>query len=131
LRGEGWGEGSVRESLPLTRQPCCARLPTSPRKRGEVINRLAARSTLSYALASTSAKAGSMAGLVVTIAQRKGGAGKTTLAAQLAVAWARQGLRVALLDIDPQGSRAAWVDLRRMRLGAEASGFEYFPVGAW
>jgi len=36
-----------------------------------------------------------MAGLVITIAQRKGGAGKTTLAAQLAVAWLRQGLRIA------------------------------------
>src|SRR5438132_1408559 len=42
-----------------------------------------------------------MAGLVITIAQRKGGAGKTTLAAQLAVAWLRQGLPIALLDIDP------------------------------
>ena len=59
-----------------------------------------------------------MAGLVITIAQRKGGAGKTTLAAQLAVAWARQGARVGVLDIDPQGSLAAWVDLRRVRLGS-------------
>ena len=41
-----------------------------------------------------------MAGLVITIAQRKGGAGKTTLAAQLAIAWVRYGARVALLDID-------------------------------
>src|SRR5580692_10015788 len=39
-----------------------------------------------------------MAGLVITIAQRKGGAGKTTLATQLAVAWARCGARVAALD---------------------------------
>ena len=63
-----------------------------------------------------------MPGLVITIAQRKGGAGKTTLAAQLAVAWARQGVRVAVLDIDPQGSLAAWVELRRARLGASAIG---------
>ena len=39
-----------------------------------------------------------MTGLVVTIAQRKGGAGKTTLAAQLTIAWARSGARVAALD---------------------------------
>jgi chromosome partitioning protein len=49
-----------------------------------------------------------MAGIVITIAQQKGGAGKTTLAAHLAIAWAGQGRRVALVDIDPQGSLAAW-----------------------
>src|SRR6266446_7783351 len=72
-----------------------------------------------------------MAGLVITIAQRKGGAGKTTLAAQLAVAWARQGARVAVLDIDPQGSLAAWIDLRRARLGAEAIGFDFASLPGW
>ena len=73
-----------------------------------------------------------MTGVVITIGQRKGGAGKTTLAAQLAVAWARGGTRVALLDIDPQASLAAWVDLRRARLGAEAVGFDFaeFSAGA-
>ena len=72
-----------------------------------------------------------MAGLVITIAQRKGGAGKTTLAAQLVVAWARQGARVAVLDIDPQGSLAAWVDLRRARLGTETIGFEFAALPGW
>jgi chromosome partitioning protein len=72
-----------------------------------------------------------MAGLVVTIAQRKGGAGKTTLAAQLAVAWARQGMRVAMVDIDPQGSLAAWVELRRARLGANAIGFDFAALPGW
>jgi chromosome partitioning protein len=72
-----------------------------------------------------------MAGLVITIAQRKGGAGKTTLAAQLAVAWVRQGARVAVLDIDPQGSLAAWVDLRRGRLGAHAIGFDFAAWPGW
>jgi chromosome partitioning protein len=72
-----------------------------------------------------------MAGLVITIAQRKGGAGKTTLAAQLATAWLRQGLRVALLDIDPQASLAAWVELRRARLGAENLGFDFAALPGW
>jgi chromosome partitioning protein len=72
-----------------------------------------------------------MAGLVITIAQRKGGAGKTTLAAQLAVAWARQGVRVAVLDIDPQGSLAAWVELRRARLGVNATGFDFAALPGW
>src|SRR5215467_2928632 len=43
LRGEGRGEGAFRGNLasaglPLTRNPRDARLPTSPRKRGEVID---------------------------------------------------------------------------------------------
>jgi chromosome partitioning protein len=49
-----------------------------------------------------------MAGRVVTVAQQKGGAGKTTVAAQLAIAWRVAGRRVALLDVDPQGSLAMW-----------------------
>ncbi len=72
-----------------------------------------------------------MAGLVITIAQRKGGAGKTTLAAQLAVAWARQGARVAALDIDPQGSLAAWTGVRRARLGGDAIGFGFDALPGW
>jgi chromosome partitioning protein len=72
-----------------------------------------------------------MAGLVITIAQRKGGAGKTTLAAQLATVWLRQGARVALLDIDPQASLAAWVELRRARLGAENVGFDFAALPGW
>jgi chromosome partitioning protein len=72
-----------------------------------------------------------MAGLVITIAQRKGGAGKTTLAAQLATAWLRRGARVALLDIDPQASLAAWVELRSARLGAENVGFDFAALPGW
>ena len=72
-----------------------------------------------------------MAGRVITVAQRKGGAGKTTLAAQLAVAWSKAGAQVALLDIDPQGSLAAWVGLRRTRLGDAAIGFEFAALPGW
>jgi chromosome partitioning protein len=49
--------------------------------------------------------------LVITIAQQKGGAGKTMLAANLATAWAGSQ-RVALLDIDPQRSLKRWHALR-------------------
>jgi chromosome partitioning protein len=51
-------------------------------------------------------------GKVVAIAQQKGGSGKTMLAAQLAVALAAAGDRVAVLDIDPQGSLKIWTKLR-------------------
>jgi len=50
-------------------------------------------------------------GKVIAVAQQKGGAGKTMLTAQLAVALAADR-KVALLDIDPQGSLAIWGKLR-------------------
>jgi chromosome partitioning protein len=60
-----------------------------------------------------------MSGRVITIAQQKGGAGKTSLAAHLAVAWAAEGRTVALLDIDPQESLTEWW---RRRLESKGAG---------
>ncbi len=54
-----------------------------------------------------------MAAKIITIAQQKGGAGKTTLAAQLGVAFSAAGKQVALVDIDPQGSLSAWHSVRK------------------
>ena len=53
-----------------------------------------------------------MSGFIITVAQQKGGAGKTTLVAHLAAHWAGQGRRVALVDVDPQGSLTAWHGMR-------------------
>ncbi len=53
-----------------------------------------------------------MAAKAITIAQQKGGAGKTTIAAQLAVVLSRSGKRVGIIDIDPQGSLARWFEVR-------------------
>jgi chromosome partitioning protein len=44
----------------------------------------------------------------IAFVTQKGGAGKTTLAASLAVAAAGAGERVVALDFDPQGSLARW-----------------------
>lgn len=49
---------------------------------------------------------------VLTLAAQKGGAGKSTLAAHLAVVAAQDGLRVIVLDSDPQGSVARWGQIR-------------------
>ncbi|MCO6185606.1 ParA family protein [Rhizobium sp. L1K21] len=45
---------------------------------------------------------------VITLANTKGGAGKTTAALLLATEYARQGYRVAVLDADPQKWITAW-----------------------
>lgn len=67
----------------------------------------------------------------ITIAQQKGGAGKTTIAAQLAVAFARAGKRVGLLDIDPQGSLAAWFDIRKMLVDDDGAGITFIQASGW
>lgn len=50
---------------------------------------------------------------IITIAQQKGGAGKTTLAAHLGVVLAEYGLNVMMLDVDPQGSLTQWHKVRQ------------------
>lgn len=72
-----------------------------------------------------------MAGLVITIAQQKGGAGKTTLAAHLALTWAGRGRRVALVDIDPQASLTAWHGLREETFGAGRTGLDFAAITGW
>ncbi|MGC8509039.1 MAG: AAA family ATPase [Thiomonas sp.] len=44
----------------------------------------------------------------IALFSQKGGCGKTTITAHLAVAAELSGLRVAVLDLDPQGSMLAW-----------------------
>lgn len=55
----------------------------------------------------------------VAIANTKGGAGKTTISTNLAVALSRRGLDTVLIDADPQGSARDW---------SAAGGCELVPV---
>jgi chromosome partitioning protein len=68
---------------------------------------------------------------IITIAQQKGGAGKTTIAAHLAVAFARAGRRVGLIDIDPQGSLAAWAGIREALGRTEPGGIVFVQAAGW
>ncbi len=49
---------------------------------------------------------------VLGLLSRKGGSGKTTLAIHLSVLAQASGRRVLLIDLDPQGSSAAWWQAR-------------------
>jgi chromosome partitioning protein len=49
-----------------------------------------------------------MSAVVITVAQQKGGVGKSTLATHLAVAFAQAGYSTMLFDTDPQGTCTHW-----------------------
>src|SRR5262245_29996881 len=58
---------------------------------------------------------------VITLASRKGGAGKSTLTAHLAAFAHSQGRRCLIIDADPQGSLALWHSRRPDRQPALAT----------
>lgn len=60
-----------------------------------------------------------MSARIICVAQQKGGAGKTTLVSNLAIAYLAEGKSVALLDTDPQGSLGKWLDIREETLGLD------------
>lgn len=68
---------------------------------------------------------------VITVAQQKGGAGKTTLAIHLSVALAQKGYRIAVVDVDPQGSMSQWHHLREERLGEGYTGMHFSKLSGW
>lgn len=73
-----------------------------------------------------------MVAKVITIAQQKGGAGKTTVAAHLAVAWAQSPKRkVAIVDIDPQGSLTQWYRVRADVLGENNTNLTFAAISGW
>ena len=72
-----------------------------------------------------------MTATIITIAQRKGGAGKTTLAAHLGVTLASQGRIVTLIDTDPQASLTQWYHKREARLGQDDQGLRFAAAFGW
>ena len=68
-------------------------------------------------------------GKVITVAQQKGGSGKTTIAVNLGVMLVRAGAKVAFLDTDPQGSLGRWFMARAAE--NRHDGMELSTASAW
>ena len=62
----------------------------------------------------------------ITVINVKGGCGKTTIATNLASAYAVQGRNTALVDYDPQGSGIFWLNLRPEH-ASKINGIAAFP----
>ena len=68
---------------------------------------------------------------VITIAQQKGGTGKTTLAVHLAMAFIKfHNLKVAVIDTDPQGSLGKWYMIRS-EINLKNGGLTFKTASLW
>lgn len=71
-----------------------------------------------------------MAGKIITVAQQKGGSGKTTLAVNMAISLLQKKLSVALIDTDPQGSMGRWF-MERVTAQGEDDAMDFSTSSAW
>ena len=65
-------------------------------------------------------------GKVITFSNQKGGSGKSTLSANLAVLWSNSGYKVAVIDADPQKSLSYWLSERKKYYGADDIGINFY-----
>ena len=72
-----------------------------------------------------------MTPMVLTVAQQKGGAGKTTIAAHLAAYWAEKGYPVGLIDVDRQGSLTRWYQRRQSALKEGVGRMNLSAASGW
>ena len=63
----------------------------------------------------------------ITVINMKGGCGKTTIATNLASAYAGLGRNTTLIDYDPQGSSIYWLN-KRTRDVSKINGIAAYPT---
>ena len=65
-------------------------------------------------------------GKVITFSNQKGGSGKSTLSANIAVLWSNSGYKVAVIDADPQQSLTYWLTERKKYYGDDDIGIHFY-----
>ena len=65
-------------------------------------------------------------GKVIAFSNQKGGSGKSTLSANLAVLWSNSDYKVAVIDADPQKSLTYWLSERKKYYGADDIGIDFY-----
>jgi len=68
---------------------------------------------------------------IITVAQQKGGVGKTTIAVNLAGELRRRGVDVALIDSDAQRSACHWAEIGNLEFPVYEICLESMPVHTW
>ena len=65
-------------------------------------------------------------GKVIAFSNQKGGSGKSTLSANIAVLWSNSSYKVAVIDADPQKSLTYWLSERKKYYGENDMGIDSF-----
>ena len=65
-------------------------------------------------------------GKVIAFSNQKGGSGKSTLSANIAVLWSNSGYKVAVVDADSQKSLTYWLEARKKYYGEDDIGLTQY-----
>jgi len=65
-------------------------------------------------------------GKVIAFSNQKGGSGKSTLSANIAVLWSNSGYKVAVIDADAQKSLSYWLSERKKYYGENDIGIDFY-----